>query len=274
MTIDTDKAWDKLYTRLKDDQLLVPDERKTVKISFKWAAAIAILCICGAGFYYARINDRTAPPSFTIQNNDISNTLVSTLEDGSIVYLTNGSALTCPESFAPDKRIVALQGDALFDVRSSQERPFLVETETAIVEVLGTAFNIKSADKKSFTLSVQKGTVKVTLKTGGTPVFVQAGETVLMRNDQLQKMELTDQQQFDQYTQKMSFKDDRLGNIVRVINKMSDKPIAFADSTLVNREMTITFLNNTPADMVELLCLGMGLTYTDEGSIIIIDHDK
>ncbi len=276
MSIDVNKAWDQLHARLADEQLLVREDAKTVTMPFftkmKWAAAIVILCICGgaAGLYL--IPGEKAGQMLSIHNNETSNTLVSTLEDGSIVYLAGGATLTCPEQFDADKRQVSLQGEAMFDVQSDQTYPFLVETKPVVVEVLGTAFNIKSADNESFELSVQRGLVKVTPKFAGESLLVKAGETVYLQSGrQLTKISSDDRQQFAQYTERMWFKDARLDDIVRVINKISDIPVTIADSTLSSMKMTIGFDNNTPADMVHLMCIALGLKYVDNGNHILIE---
>ena len=268
--MDVNKAWDRLYTQLVDEQLIDQTEKIVVMPFFtkmKWAATIVVLCVLGGavGLYLSSINENNLLVS--IHNNDISNILVKTLEDGSVVYLAGGATLTCPERFAGNKRQVSLQGDALFDIHSGKDCPFLIETEPVLVEVMGTTFNIKTADKNSFELSVQHGLVKVTLKATGDHIFVETGETVRL-NDHLQL--LKEPQQFARYTEKMCFKDERLDNIVHVINKISDKPIFFSDNALKNREITITFSNNTVEEMVGLLCAVLDLKYTDDEKEIII----
>jgi len=275
--LDVDRAWNRLHTRLADEQLLGPDDAKTVTVSFitkvRWAAAIIMLCICGGGAYLYLFPATETEQLFTLHNNEASSTLVSALDDGSMVYLTDGATLTCPEHFATDRRQVTLQGEALFDIRSNKNCPFLIETESAMVEVPGTTFNIKSDGSESFELSVQHGLVKVTVKTTGAHTMVEAGETVLLKaNGQLQKEPTRVLQPFNRYTEKMRFKDERLCNIVHVINKVSDKPIVFADSLLAERErMSVTFANNTPDEMLHFVCIAMGLTCTDNGEKIVID---
>ena len=54
--------------------------------------------------------------------------LVTTLEDGSVVYLAQESTLQYPEHFTTDKREVNLQGEAFFDVAKNHEQTFLIET--------------------------------------------------------------------------------------------------------------------------------------------------
>lgn len=273
--LDVDKAWDKLHARLVEEQLLEPKNAKRIGTPFitkmKWAAAIIVLCICGGAAYLYLFPEKETRQLFTLHNNEAFNILVSTLNDGSIVYLAGGATLTCPERFATNRRQVSLQGEALFDVHSDRDCPFLIETEPVVVEVLGTAFNIKTESGESFELAVQRGLVKVTVKATGAQTLVEAGEKVqLGANSQLVKEQSSERQEFARYTEKMRFKDERLENIVHVINKISDKPIVFSDNALKDMEMTITFSNNTVGEMVELLCEGMDLTYTDDGEEIVI----
>jgi len=272
--LDIDKAWDRLHTRLVDEQLLNQNAKVVVMpfvTKMKWAAAIAVLCVLiGAIGLYLNLGKESSP-LISIHNGDKTNTLVKTLEDGSVVYLTSGATLSCPERFAAEKRQVSIQGDALFDIQTNRNCPFLIETEAVIVEVLGTTFNIKTAGKESFELSVQHGVVKATLKTTGVQTIVETGESVRLKDQQqLLKEQSDDKQHFANYSEKICFKDESLENIVHVINKISDKPISIADDSLKNREITISFNNNTVEEMVGLLCEILDLKYTDDGKEIVI----
>lgn len=69
------------------------------------------------------------------------------LADGSAIQLNSGSRLTYRPRALPGtaelKRAVQLDGEAFFDVTPAEE-PFVVETATALVEVLGTQFNVRA----------------------------------------------------------------------------------------------------------------------------------
>ena len=49
-----------------------------------------------------------------------------------------------------------------FDVAKKQKQPFWIDTKEVKIEVLGTAFSVKSVEDAPFRLSVQRGTVRVT----------------------------------------------------------------------------------------------------------------
>ena len=75
------------------------------------------------------------------------------LNDGSRVTLNNNAELRYPEKFRGDKREVLLSGEAFFEVERNPEKPFTINIEDmAIVEVLGTSFNIRSEESGESTV--------------------------------------------------------------------------------------------------------------------------
>ena len=169
----TDRAWNTLYQRLDEEGLLSGRPASPFR-SPAWkrgvaAAAVALLCLLVSVTYLNRSGQDTDPNLLTRQNSETATTLVTTLEDGSVVYLAGNTSLKFPEHFSSDRREVSLQGNALFEVAGNRKQPFVIETEDTRIEVLGTAFNVKSNDSSPFELSVQRGEVKVTLKKDGHP---------------------------------------------------------------------------------------------------------
>lgn len=81
------------------------------------------------------------------------------LEDGSRVHINTNSKLQV--KLQRNHRLVRLnQGEAFFDVSSDPKRPFVIETPTGIVRVLGTSFNVR-ADQDQTTVTVTEGRVAV-----------------------------------------------------------------------------------------------------------------
>lgn len=273
----TDQAWDNLYARLDNEGLLTgkvsgPSARS---IALKWsiaAAAVAILCVVLSVVYRIGTEEITEHTLLTQQNKEVTTSLVTTLEDGSVVYLAGNTSLHYPEHFPADKREVSLQGNALFDITGNRTRPFLIETEDVQIEVLGTAFNVKSDDKVPFELSVQRGEVKVTLKKSGQVVHVKAGETASLQSKALHLSETKDFGQFARYTEHIRFKDEKLGNILRVINLQTPDIRLQTVPALEGRTLTVTFSENTPEMMAELICLALNVQCTKENDTITISE--
>lgn len=273
-----DTAWERLYSRLNEDGLLTEntysEKKKLHLVSVKWVAAIAVVCISIAVAFMIRNSDEEQHEMLTLNNDESGSVLISTLEDGSVVYLSSASTIQYPTHFEKDKREVFLHGDAYFDISKNKEKPFIIDTKHAVIEVLGTAFNVKSNGNRSFSLSVRHGKVKVTSKIDNRSVYVDRGETALFDTDNLYKIPTTNIEQFTAYTKKIHFKDERLADIVRVINMNGDSVQLQVDPQIQDRLLTVSFSNDTPLSITELICLAMNLEYIQENNTILIRVPK
>ena len=275
----TDEAWVRLYARFETDCLLPADVEHAPamhrRLYLKWgsvAAAVIAGIVCFAAWWAVPEQGGDSRSLLTEENQE-KPILVKTLEDGSVVYLAQESTLKYPEHFATDKREVNLQGEAFFDVAKKHEQTFLIETEKVQIEVLGTAFNVRSHGDDSFRLSVQRGRVKVSLKQGGQSVLVNAGETVTLQARQLQLSETGDSDEFRQYTKNIRFKDECLEDILRVVNaEASALQIQTASPVLSKRKLTIEFENNSPETVAELICWALSLKCSREGDKLILSQ--
>lgn len=271
----TDQAWNKLYNRLEREGELADASRRSFIRSALWkgasvAAAVIVLCIYLSVAYF--LPDASGQQQqLCMQQNREHTTLVTTLEDGSVVYLAGETSLQYPEHFATGSREVSLSGSALFDVTGNRSRPFLIETEEVRIEVLGTAFDVRSNDHAPFELSVQRGEVKVTLKKSGHDIHVKAGQTVKLLAQQWQLSATENPRLFDRYTTSMRFKDQRLGDILRVINRQTPEvQLQTSPAALGERLLTVTFSNNSPEAMAELICLALNLKCTPQEGILML----
>lgn len=82
-----------------------------------------------------------------------------TLSDGTRVWVNAFSELKFPVQFGKDERKVFLKGEAYFEVSHDAGKPFLVEVNGSVVQVLGTRFNINSYNGVKATLV--EGAVKI-----------------------------------------------------------------------------------------------------------------
>lgn len=272
----TDEAWERLYARLEEDNLLTEVEKTVPRRLFpRWgavAAAVVVGVTLAITLWVVPGQDRGVR-NFLTQENREKATLVKTLEDGSVVYLTQKSTLQYPEHFATDKREVNLQGDAFFDIAKKPEQTFLIETEKVRVEVLGTAFDVRSKENIPFSLSVRRGKVKVSLKEGGQSVYVGAGETVTLQNNGLLLSATKHPRYFDRYIQNIRFKDECLEDVLQVINReSSDWQIETSSPALGKRRLTVDFSNNSPESVAELISWTFNLKCTRQGNKLILSE--
>lgn len=272
----TDQAWNRLYCRLEKDGLLATGEatrHSLRRTAIKWTAAAILLLGLYLSANYFNQPDPAADRNLLTRQNMETTTLATTLEDGSIVYLAGNAAIHYPEHFQPDKREISLRGNALFDIAGNRKRPFLIETEDTRIEVLGTAFNVKSDGSQPFELSVQRGMVKVTLKKSNQDVFVKAGETVTLSSRKLLVGPTGNPDQFAQYIRRIRFKDERLADILRIINLHTNDIRLQTMPSLEDRKLTVTFSDNSPETMAELICAALNLQVSRDKNVITLHEN-
>lgn len=271
----TDEAWLRLYRRLENDRLLAGSACDAGRRPYmKWGtiAALFVGAVYCVMLWLVPVSDRGVQHLVTQENKEKS-TLVKTLEDGSVVYLAQESTLRYPRHFDASKREVNLQGEAFFDIAKKSEQTFLIETDKVRIEVLGTAFDVRSKEDMPFSLSVRRGKVKVWLKKDGQSVLARAGETVTLLSRGLQLGRTGQPSQFDRYVRNIRFKDEPLEGVLRVINKESSHwQIETASAALGKKKLTVEFADTSPESVAELICWTFNLKCLRQGNKLILSE--
>jgi transmembrane sensor len=99
------------------------------------------------------------------------------LPDGSRVWLNAASNLKYPTVFNGADRTVELTGEAYFEIAHHPGKPFRVQTNQQVVEVLGTHFNINSYPEETSTkTTLLQGSVKVSVRQSSLSSVLRPGE--------------------------------------------------------------------------------------------------
>lgn len=269
-TPNVDNAWHKLITKLDEESLVEESNIKSIIYGKPWlrvVAAIAIVLVVGSAFLFTGLLNR----SIVIQSTSEPSTLVHTLSDGSVIYLESNTTLTYTKGFGKRNRNVSLDGEAFFDVSRNPELPFVIETSSAQIRVLGTSFSVKSTKDSEFEVLVQTGSVNVESKAGKSKGLIAlAGDRVKLANNQLTKTRELTPPQLKHKTQRLQFKDEQLATIVRVLNKTYDANIVLESYEVGNRRLTVTFVDNSVESIVQVICAALGLESKYENSTIIL----
>jgi transmembrane sensor len=161
------------------------------------------------------------------------------LDDGSIVTLNTLSEVAVRFD-SSTRQVTLVAGEALFDVASDPERPFVVETGTMSLSVLGTKFSVYRRND-STRVAVVEGSVRaVSRQTPDEPLVVRAGEGAVATADGIS---LADPR-FDigkaiAWTERrLVFDGAPLAEVVREFNRYNRKPLIVEDSALANRAIT------------------------------------
>lgn len=135
--------------------------RKVRMECLKIASAILLTLICS--YLYQEYTTSRQPMTMNIVSVPEGQRANVTLPDGTHVWINARTTLEYPASFDKEKRMVFLKGEAYFDVKRNEKKPFVVRTNDYDIEVLGTKFNVNAyLDMDEFETALMSGSVKIT----------------------------------------------------------------------------------------------------------------
>lgn len=161
------------------------------------------------------------------------------LSDSTVVWLNAESSIKYPIKFLGDKRQVAITGEAYFDVTPDKSRPFIVETLSTNVEVLGTEFNVNAydTDGKVYTTLVE-GSVAVDNQFGKSLVIVPNEQAVTGRFTDIMVKEANLKQVLGWRNGLFVFEDKTLDDILTELSRWYDFKVFFEEEELKAYEFT------------------------------------
>ncbi len=123
----------------------------------QYAAAVVAIVLLSVGIY--RFNAASDLKTLVADKGKTEHII---LEDGTKIWLNKSSKLKYPSTFKGKTRTVYLEGEGYFEVTKNAKQPFVVETESMEITVLGTVFNVISAkDSDISAVTLIEGEVKV-----------------------------------------------------------------------------------------------------------------
>jgi transmembrane sensor len=170
---DVDAAWARFQTQIQQEQASTARPRTLVIPTWAWSAAAAVLVAIGVFVW------RVQQPNL-VEITASTDTTVTTLPDGSVATLNKNTQLRYEKNFNGSTRNVYLDGEAFFEVSPNKEKPFIVHSTQANVEVLGTSFNVRAIKNRPAEVFVRTGQVKFTPVLDGKPLTNSA--TLLLPN--------------------------------------------------------------------------------------------
>ena len=193
------------------------------------------------------------------------------LADGTTVHLNAGSKLTYPVRFAGKRRIVALEGEAYFDVAQDEAHPFVVQTHLGEVMVLGTAFNVNAytSARVCYTTLV-RGKVQFSAPNVGT-VTLQPGEQAIVSANGTEKRTVDLDEYIGWVNGVYNFKNCSLGEIMETFERWYDIQVYYETPDL--RDITYSGSlkrYGTINSFLDALELTGDLTYKISGRNILI----
>jgi transmembrane sensor len=177
-----------------------------------------------------------------------------TLADGSIVTLNSGSRISV--AMDAHERLVKLHdSEAFFSVTHDADRPFVVDTERAQVRVLGTQFNVFSANGR-LEVGVQEGRVEVSVGEADDAKFVLTPGKELVRAVEGGKAEVRDIDVSTAFSWKQGsliYDEVALSDIVLDVNRNFARPLVLADDVDASMRFSGVLALTSEEDVIRAL---------------------
>ena len=271
---DTGKAWSKVYGRLSEEDIAGAVRKETpgrqLRLFLRIAASVLILI--AAGYVTYRLATPQQEETLIAWSGDAKSTIVD-LPEGSQVKLNRNNSLTYPVAFDDQSRTVTLNGEAYFEVAGDHNKPFRVIAGKAVVEVLGTTFNVLAADAE-----------------GEVEVFVTSGKVMLSSEDDSEGVELTkgfigrtsegktlmELNENPNYMAWSSgvlvYESTGLNTVFKDLKRTYGIEIAADESVIADKYITTVFDNTAEEEIINIIAATFNLSWRKEGRVYIFSQ--
>lgn len=216
---DIDEQWLHLLNRIFE--LPKSNNKKGFQRSY-WLTGVAasLLLLCFFGWLYVQNTkyqiDNTVQTLKSAQN--VGGHLV--LPDGTRVFMAPNSKISYTHSFGTAKREIQLTGEAFFEVKHDEHKPFIIRTDNHLaVTVLGTSFNVYARPKANTEVKVATGLVGITAN--NQTHYVKAGQQLIyqLNTHQVIIKDVDAQDASSLQNQTLFFKDDDADDIAEKLER-------------------------------------------------------
>jgi ferric-dicitrate binding protein FerR (iron transport regulator) len=199
------------------------------------------------------------------------------LQDGTEITVNRNSTLRYPRSFDLQERRVYLSGEAWFDVARDTSMPFIIDAGAALVEVLGTSFNVNAyRENPTVEITVESGLVAMSAKKDLNEMIVMqagAGGSYDKSQNQLKLITTPDPNNISWKTRELFFDGSTLQEVCTLVNKVYGVQLVIMKEELSSCPITVTFRDQSLESVLKVLESTLDLQLTREGDVIQLDGE-
>jgi len=199
------------------------------------------------------------------------------LEDGTQVTVNRNSTLRYNRSFDQEERKVYLSGEAWFDVARDTSMPFIIDAGAALVEVLGTSFNVNAyRQNPTVEITVKSGMVALSSKEDLNEVIVMqagAGGSYDKSQRQLKLIPSPDPNNISWKTRELFFDGSTLQEVCTLVNLVYGVNLVTNNVELSSCPITVTFRDQSLESILKVLETTLDLQITRDGDRILLDGE-
>ena len=246
----------------------------------RWAAAAGFLLAVSASavWYRASSAERARSEVAALPMHDYATSTGQRAEvllaDGTRALLSVESHLRVPADYGGGARDVYLDGEAFFDVRHDEHKPFRVHVKGGIAEDLGTEFVVRAyPGDTSVTVVVTSGEVALRADAANARkdvVSLTPGQLGRLHGDG--RVSMADGVEVEAYLSwtrgHIAFRDKPFAQVARELERWYDVEIEIADSSLARAPLIASFDNQPLDEVLRVLSRSLDARYTRQGRLV------
>ncbi|MCC5905843.1 MAG: FecR domain-containing protein [Balneolaceae bacterium] len=273
---DYDSGLKKMRSKLAEERVKSKQneyKRRNKNSVYTWAIAASVLVVVFSISLFAALNIWEGLSSLTTYETSAFEQRIITLSDGSVVRLNRSSKIEVEQNLSDGINIVRLEGEAFFDVVEDPDRLFKIQVDDAIVQVLGTSFNVKGGDKVM--VAVQDGLVSFRHKDHeeGNAARLSAGDLGLMFTNDREIM--IEERGIENYLSwkngYLRFDEMPFAQVITQLERIYGIRQELADSAVANQKLTVYTERMEMEEVLETIALALDLTFQRDEKKIIWD---
>ncbi len=290
--INIEKAWEKLENKIQFNnsslERIKQEAGKTVsskkqtlfklnKFRLVRYAAAVLLAVSIPYIYTLTMNQGTTDE----RNGGMNEVFVEsgkqaniTLPDGTTIKLDAGSSIKYPKNFNESTREVYLSGEGYFDVARNEEKPFKINTKNAVIQVLGTIFNVRSwsvSDIVKVAVVEGKVSLRSNIRDIDDEAIITAGYVstldifgILTSPEKTDPVKHTKWMEFE-----MSFEDAPLKEIFNQLERWYGLDIKVNDDAILQERIKLYIPNRPIEGVLDLISKMLGIQYELSGKNVL-----
>ena len=243
--------------------------RTLLYYSYRVAAVLILGLVLSFSWFYV---SRMAGMEKVVAKNEAVEVL---LEDGTRLVVNRNSTLRYSKKFMAGEREVFLSGEAWFDVARDTTRPFVIDAGAALVEVLGTSFNVNAYKENPVVeITVESGLVALSAKDDQKDLIVMkagSGGTYHKGQKELTLVASSDPNNISWKTRELYFDGSSLREVCDLVNRVYGANLVFTNPGLASCEITVTFKDQSLEAILKVLEMTLDLDISRSGNEIRLD---
>lgn len=269
--VDENLAWNK-FKMLRDGKTAVaPRQNQRFLLSTPFKAAASILLIFISAWVFSSFLPQAGRAYFSsVELQSEESPLQASLLDGTVITMNKNTRLNYTQKlFSKERKVSFESGEAFFDVKRNEKKPFVIQTDQVQITVLGTSFHVKTTGN----------TTEVIVVTGSVQVEIYGKKEILKPDEKLRinqqtgeiEKTLPSNKLYNYYVSK-KFQADQipLEELVKIMNEAYDANIEIGRAELRTLPITTTLEYGSLSKNLEVIGETLNLKISqDDGKISI-----